>query len=111
MSRICASKGLNAAEPHSTYPSILALPLLLDRPGMMRVHQDATPRIFHRSTHLDDALWAFAPSFRSTEHQALFDLERWGSAGRSPFGSWASPCRRHACAPAQPGVGGHEGLA
>src|SRR5450759_849780 len=78
---------------------------------MMTVHQDATLRILHRSTHLDDALWAFAPSFRTAEYQSLLDPERWGGDGRSPFGSWASPGRRRTCAPAETGVGVHAHLA
>src|SRR5260370_35936090 len=41
-------------------------PFALDPLGRMKVHQDNTPRIVHGITHLDDASWAFAPSFRTT---------------------------------------------
>src|SRR3984893_257907 len=78
---------------------------------MMGVHQDATPRNLHSITHLDDAPWAFAPSFRTAHHQASFEPERWGGAGRSPFVSSAPPCPRHTCAPAETAAGGYAYLA
>jgi hypothetical protein len=33
----------------------------LDRLGMMKVHQDPTPRILHRITHLDDTPFGVRP--------------------------------------------------
>src|ERR1700730_5048916 len=78
---------------------------------MMGGRRDATPRNLHSITHLDDAPWAFAPSFRTAHHQASFEPERWGGAGRSPFVSSAPPCQRHTCAPAETAAGGYADLA
>src|ERR1700691_1358772 len=68
---------------HQDAPS-RTLPLPPCRPGMMRVHQDAPSRTLHSITHFDDAPWAAAPSFRTTDGQATLEPERWGGAVRSP---------------------------